>query len=129
MWERPWVACEGLLLLLLLLLGVRAAFDLGACSLFQCVKTVTPSWGKFRFMPSACFQGGGSKGQCLWLVPGCQALGSAKDPQGGGAGRWLLVVGPWAVAMAFREVEAAPRAFGRGSWRGVYIPRAGESNE
>ena len=31
--------------------------------------------------------------------------------------RLLLVAGPWAVAVTLREVEVAPRAFGRGNIR------------
>ena len=78
MHQYSWVACEGLLLLLLFF-AVRAAFGLDACYLFpQFVQAIIPLTEDVK--------GGWSNGQCLQVAPGCRALGSGSDPQGGRGG-------------------------------------------
>ena len=47
------------------------------------------------------------------MAPGCQALGSGSDPQGGMGSMLLMIAGLSAVAVTIREIGAALRALGR----------------
>ena len=87
MQEHPWVASEGFLFFFFFFFFLSAGcFGLDACCLFPpCVQAIIPLLVGMQLYRLWVLPGIRGNRQCLQEAPGCQVLGSGKDPWGGGA--------------------------------------------